>query len=78
MTERLEQMKKKRGMVRASVTKLLSRMENEMAKEEPDFEKLRELLSLLSTKEESLTESSNGFKSKRWNQATLIYAQRCR
>lgn len=56
MAEQLERMKKKRKTIRSSTTKLLTHLQEEIGKEEPDCDKLRELLSMLSTKEESLVD----------------------
>ena len=54
MAERFERMKRKRGTIRTSTTKLLTRIEEEVSKYLPDCDKLREIMSVLSTKEESL------------------------
>ena len=62
MTERTERIKKKRGTIRASTTKLLSRIEEEVSKQLPDCDKLREMLSILSTKEESLADLDKGIE----------------
>lgn len=56
MTECHERMRRKRGTIRTSTTKLLTRLEEEINKDNADCEQLRELLSLLSTREESLSE----------------------
>ncbi|KAJ7999845.1 hypothetical protein DPEC_G00198630 [Dallia pectoralis] len=62
MTERLEWMKKKRRTICASTTKPLTRIEEEVSKDVPDCDKLREMLSILSTKEESLTDIDKGIE----------------
>ena len=54
MAERFERMKRKRGTIRTSTTKLLTRIEEEVSKNVPDCDELREMMSVLSTKEESL------------------------
>ena len=62
MAERTEWIKKKRRTIRASTTKLLSRIEEEVSKELPDCDKLREMLSILSAKEDSLTDLDKGIE----------------
>lgn len=62
MAERFERMRKKRGTIRTSTTKLLTRIEEEVSKDVPNCEKLREMLSVLSTKEESLTDLDKGIE----------------
>ncbi|KAK0140453.1 hypothetical protein N1851_022575 [Merluccius polli] len=62
MGEALERMKRKRRTIRSSTTKLLTRMEEEVSEEQPDCEKLREMLSVLSTKEEQLVDLDRGIE----------------
>ncbi|RXN21761.1 mitogen-activated kinase 4-like isoform X2 [Labeo rohita] len=62
MAAQLERMKKKRKTIRSSATKLLTNLEEEIKNEEPDCDKLRELLSMLSVKEESLVELDRGIE----------------
>lgn len=54
MTEGLERLKRKRSTIRTATTKLLTRLEDEVGKESPDMDRLREFLSVLSSKEEIL------------------------
>lgn len=54
MTARYERMRRKRGTIRASTTKLITRIEEQVRKDEPNSDRLREMLTLLSNKEESL------------------------
>ena len=62
MAERGERMKRKRGTIRTGTSKLLTRLEEEVSKDPPDCEKLREMLSLLSTKEEVLMDLDKGIE----------------
>ncbi|KAL0150932.1 hypothetical protein M9458_053851 [Cirrhinus mrigala] len=62
MAAQLERMKKKRKTIRSSATKLLTNLEEEIKNEEPDCDKLRELLSMLSVKEESLVDLDRGIE----------------
>ncbi|GAA6095117.1 uncharacterized protein LOC117444998 [Tachysurus ichikawai] len=62
MAERYERMRQKCGTIRASTTKLLSHIEEESNRDGTNCEKLHELLSLLSTKEESLSELEKGIE----------------
>lgn len=56
MTERLQTLKQRRGVVRASATKLLRTIEEEICKDDVSCDCLRELLSMLSVKETNLRE----------------------
>ena len=58
----IERLRKKRGVIRSSTTKLMSRLEGETSNEAPDCEALREMLSLLSVKEETLTDLDKGIE----------------
>lgn len=62
MTGRLERMKRKRATIGATTTKLLTRLEEEVGKERPDNDKLREFLTILISKEESLTDLDKGIE----------------
>lgn len=53
MVEHWERMKKKQKTIRASTVKLMTRIEAEVSKDIRDYENLREMLLLLSAKEES-------------------------
>ena len=56
MTERLQRLKQKRGVVRASTTKLLRVIEEETSQDDVSCDRVRELLSMLSVKEANLLE----------------------
>lgn len=66
MSDALERMKKKRGIVRTAVSKLLARMEEEASHEEYErnYDSLREMLSLLTTKEGQLMELDKDIEEK--------------
>ncbi|KAG7479521.1 hypothetical protein JOB18_027207 [Solea senegalensis] len=55
-------MKSKRQTIRSSTTKLLTRIDEEVSKEQPECEKLHEMLSVLSTKEEQLVDLNKGIE----------------
>lgn len=55
-------MRWKQGTIRASTTKLLAHIEEEINKDDVDCEILCELLSLLRSREESLSELNKGRK----------------
>ncbi len=57
-----EWMKKKIRIICNSTTKLLTQLEENIGKEEPDCDKLPELLSMLLTKEESLVDLDQSIK----------------
>lgn len=54
MAKCFKQMRQKQGTICTLTTKLLTRIEKEVSKDEPDSDKLCEILSVLSTKDESL------------------------
>uniref|UniRef100_A0AAV2M8V3 Uncharacterized protein n=1 Tax=Knipowitschia caucasica TaxID=637954 RepID=A0AAV2M8V3_KNICA len=62
MTEGLERLKRKRATIRAATTRLLTRLEDEVGKERPDSDKLREFLAVLSSKEDSLLDLDKGIE----------------
>uniref|UniRef100_A0AAV2LXI6 Uncharacterized protein n=1 Tax=Knipowitschia caucasica TaxID=637954 RepID=A0AAV2LXI6_KNICA len=62
MTEGLERLKRKRATIRAATTRLLTRLEDEVGKERPDTDKLREFLAVLSLKEDSLLDLDKGIE----------------
>lgn len=62
MTERYERMRWKRRTIHALTTKLLTHLEEEVSNDPPDCEKLCEMLSVLSTKEETLMDLDKGIK----------------
>lgn len=64
MAEELERMKRNRTVICAPTTRLLNRMDEEFSKERPNTDKLREMMALLSTKEESLIELDKGIEDK--------------
>ncbi|XP_054865193.1 uncharacterized protein LOC111581998 [Amphiprion ocellaris] len=65
MTEGLERLKRKWGIIHATTTKLLTRLEEEVGKERPDTNKILEFLTILSSKEESLLDLDNGIEALR-------------
>lgn len=62
MSEHTEQMKRKQRTIRTWTAELLTRMEDEGRKGFPDCDQLCQLLSVLSTKEESLVDLDKGIE----------------
>nr|XP_023692250.1 uncharacterized protein LOC111856490 [Paramormyrops kingsleyae] len=60
--EALERIRRKCGVIRAAITRLLTRIEEEVSKDQPDCDKLQEALSVLSVKEESLIDLDKGIE----------------
>ena len=60
MAEPYERMKRKRKTICTSTMKLLTRMEEEVRRDGPDCDKLREMLSVLVIKEGTLIDLDNG------------------
>lgn len=51
-----EKSKKKRRIIRSSTTRLLNQIDGELLKDDPDISRVREMLAVLSAKEDSLRE----------------------
>ncbi|XP_030586436.1 uncharacterized protein LOC115781137 [Archocentrus centrarchus] len=62
MTERLQRLKQKRTVLRASVTKLLQNIQDETSKSNVNSDHLQELLAMLSQKEKSLQDIEPGIE----------------
>ncbi|KAL0168328.1 hypothetical protein M9458_036550, partial [Cirrhinus mrigala] len=62
MADRLERQIRKRSAVRASTRRQLQDIETEVNKEDPVIDRLRELLALLSEKEETLQKLDVGIE----------------